>query len=339
MNILICSHSFSPNVGGLETVGKLLAAEFQKAGHEVRVCTRTPPGSQADDLGLVVARNPSKAEFREQADWAEIVLQNNISLPWAIPLIRWRVPWVCGNHDWPRSDRGKLDLRGHLKLRIAQLASAQTAVSRALAGQLRGKPIIVGNPYDDTFFRVLPDAQRDRDLFFLGRLFDGKGVDTLLRAVKALKAERPSITLTIVGRGPEAEELKALTAQLGLEENVTFRGALFGGELIQEMNRHTLCVVPSRLRESFGIVALEAMACGMVAIGSDLGGVPEAIGEGGPVFPVDDVSALTGIIRELLDSTAALDSQRERQKRHLAQFTAAKIAANYLEIFRKVLER
>jgi glycosyltransferase involved in cell wall biosynthesis len=334
MKIMLCSHTFSPNIGGTETVARLLASEFIAAGHQVKICSRTP-GAPADDLGFEVVRNPSGARFRADVRWADVVLQSNVSLPWALPLILMRKPWVCANHNWPRDDNGKLGFRGWLKLRASRLASAQTACSKVLASQLLGAPVIVGNPYDAAFFRTLPSIARDRDIVYLGRLFEGKGVDTLLRAVALVHPQRPGVNLTIIGRGPAEEELRDLCAKLGLSDYVVFKGSLFGDELITEMNRHTLCVVPSRARESFGIVALEAMACGCVVIGSDHGGVPEAVGEGGPIFPTDDADRLAAIAIELLTSESALDKQHARQADHLAAFSSANVARRYLDVLER----
>ena len=331
MKILICSYTFSPNVGGIETVTRLLAAEFLAAGHEVKICTRTT-GESADDLGFDVMRNPSRRAFQLAVSWADAVLHNNISLPWALPLILKRKPWVCVHQNWPSAEDGSIDWRGRLKLRVAAMASAQVSVSRGVLAELRGNPIILGNPYDEALFHPAPGVVRDRDILFVGRLITGKAADTVIRAVALIRPNRPDVSLTVVGDGPTLEDLRALVHVLGLEDNVSFTGTKTGSELVAEMSRHTLSVVPSRARETFGIVALEAMGCGCVVIGSDHGGIPEAIGAGGPIFPADDVGQLARLALELLTTEPALAVQRARQATHLEMFFAHNVAALYLEV-------
>ncbi|MHB8636571.1 MAG: glycosyltransferase family 4 protein [Fimbriimonadaceae bacterium] len=335
MRILICSHTFSPNVGGIETVGRLLAAEFLAAGHAVRICTRTP-GDSEDDLGFEVARNPSRAKFRADVAWADVVLHNNISLPWALPLILARKPWVCANHNWPTEEDGSIDWKGRLKLWCSARAPAQISVSRALSAELRGSSVIIGNPYDDKTFHPVPGVVRDRDLLFVGRLLTSKGVDTLIHAAAVLRPQRANLTMTVVGGGPEETNLRALTADLGLTDTVTFTGPKTGAALCVEMSRHIVAVVPSRSRETFGIVALEAMACGCVVIGSHQGGITEAIGFGGPIFAVDDIDRLAALALDFLTSEPAVAAQRKRQAEHLREFTARTVAGRYLEVLERV---
>ena len=178
-----------------------LAAEFTAAGQEVRICTRSP-GEPADDLGFHVSRNPSKASFSDDVQWADVVLHNNISLPWAIPLILKRKPWVCANHNWPSDEAGAIDWKGRVKLWASAQASAQISVSKALSAELRGSSINLGNPYQDQLFRPAPGVIRDRDIVFVGRLITGKAVDTLLQAIGRLREDRPAVKLTVVEDGP-----------------------------------------------------------------------------------------------------------------------------------------
>lgn len=338
MRIVLCSHGFSPAVGGIETVSLLLAKSWTKIGEDVRVVTRTP-GRPKDDQGLQVIREPTPDEFARHLAWSDVVLQNNISLPWIMPILRSRKPWVCANHTWPRDSRGRLDWRGRLKRRTALLARYQLGVSKAQAKQFLGRPIIVGNPYDDSFFKPVPGIARDRDLLFLGRLTHDKGIDLAIRALPAILASRPETELAIIGRGEERQDLENLAAKLGVARSVGFLGALFGDDLLREMSRHKLVLVPSRACESFGIVVLEALACGCVVIASDCGGLPEAVGPAGATFPVDDVPKLTEQILRLLGSTDLQDAYQRTVPGHLSKFTADAVAQRYLDVLRRAAKK
>jgi hypothetical protein len=89
---------------------------------------------------------------------------------------------------------------------------------------------------------------------------------------------------------------------------------------------------PLRLVEIFfGIVAVEAIACGCVVVGSAGGGLAEAIGPCGVTFPNGDAHALVSILTRLLGDPAEVDALRRPARQHLAQFTKRHVASRYLE--------
>ncbi|MEO5754604.1 MAG: glycosyltransferase family 1 protein, partial [Chthoniobacterales bacterium] len=79
MKILISSHAFPPSIGGIETVSRLLAAEFVRLGHAVKVLTQTP-GLGAEDAAYPVLRRPSLGELVGAVRWCDVFWQNNLSL-------------------------------------------------------------------------------------------------------------------------------------------------------------------------------------------------------------------------------------------------------------------
>ena len=134
------------------------------------------------------------------------------------------------------------------------------------------------NPYrDDIFFRI-PGIAKDRDLFFVGRMVSDKGVDILVDAVHELHQRGLRPTLTLAGGGPEQPKLQDQVKALGLLDSVRFAGQVTDAELNELLNAHRIMVVPTRYGEGFGVAALEGIACGCVVVGSDCGGLPEAIG-------------------------------------------------------------
>jgi glycogen(starch) synthase len=143
-------------------------------------------------------------------------------------------------------------------------------------------------------------------------------------------------SLTIIGAGPQEQNLRRLTRKLGLEGQVTFAGEKSGEELAATLNRHQIMVVPSRWAEPFGIVVLEGIACGCVVVGSRDGGLREAIGPCGLTFKNGDERELADCLKALL-----LDPQRRAvfQKDaspHLVKFRADSVAAAYLALIQKI---
>jgi glycosyltransferase involved in cell wall biosynthesis len=120
---------------------------------------------------------------------------------------------------------------------------------------------------------------------------------------------------------------------LRLTHSVTFAGAQTGTQLAATLNAHKILVVPSLWQEPFGVVALEGCACGCVVVGSEGGGLPEAIGPCGVTFPNGDSQALAVRIDELCSSPALLADFRAGARAHLASHSPHAIAAAYLQLF------
>jgi glycosyltransferase involved in cell wall biosynthesis len=137
--------------------------------------------------------------------------------------------------------------------------------------------------------------------------------------------------LTIAGDGPERARLERQIAALNIQESVELTGNQSSRQLAEVLNRHRILVVPSRWPEPFGIVALEAIACGCIVVGSREGGLAEAIGPCGLTFPNGDERALANVLAELLKDQTKCDALRRGAAAHLARFTRRHVAALYLE--------
>lgn len=308
------SHVFAPGIGGTETVGRLLAEEFSLQGHDVRVITRTSGDSTHP---FPVARIPGIVESLKLTRWAEVVFHNNISVRAAWPLMFYRRPWVVSYQTW---------VVGRLKRAVLGRAS-HISISRAVADSLPVKSRIIGNPYDANLFYVRRNIPRDRDLILVGRLVSDKGCDLFLEALEILEEQGVRPEATVVGDGPEREALERRAGG-----RVRFTGALTGEALATELNRHRVLVIPSRWNEPFGVVALEGIACGCVAVGSSGGGLAEAIGPCGRTFANGNARELAGVLREVLISDAA--SFTRHAEAHLKEHHPSVVAQKYLEVFR-----
>jgi glycogen(starch) synthase len=329
VKILLGSHHFSPSIGGIETVSELLAREFVKLGHELRVITQTPGGN---DFPFRVVRRPTAPEVFRQAVWCDVFLQNNISLRTIWPLLFIRRPLYITHQTWmPTAERG-LDWSARLKRFVLRFGRS-IAISQAIAQQLPVPSVTIGNPYDNEVFTRFPSADRNRDLIYVGRLVSDKGVDLLVHALSILHGFGIQTQLTIVGSGPERSALENQVRDLKLQSVVEFVGSQTGAQLAETLNRHRVLVVPSRWPEPFGIVALEAIACGCVVVGSNQGGLPEAIGPCGITFPNNDVHALANGLVEVLTNPERRATMRSQADSHLAKFSKTRVAQAYLQRF------
>jgi N-acetyl-alpha-D-glucosaminyl L-malate synthase BshA len=163
-----------------------------------------------------------------------------------------------------------------------------------------------------------------------------KRIMDVVRILERVNRDVPSVLL-MVGEGPERSSAQALARRLGLQDRVRFLGTQEGIQEIAAMA--DVFLLPSEL-ESFGLSALEAMACGVPVIGSDAGGLPEVVtsGETGYLLPVGDVEGMAARAIEILRD----DVRRGRmgaagRKRAEENFGAERIVTQYERYYEKVL--
>jgi glycosyltransferase involved in cell wall biosynthesis len=148
-------------------------------------------------------------------------------------------------------------------------------------------------------------------LCFVGRLVPLKGVDLLLRAFAEVADESPA-RLTIVGDGPQREELEALAATLGIEKQVDFTGWLDPDACAQALNDCDLFVFPS-LQEAGGVVVLEAMAAARPVVAARWGGPAELLDDDCAILL--DVESRETFHQELVSAIRALCIDPVRRRR------------------------
>jgi phosphatidylinositol alpha-1,6-mannosyltransferase len=143
-------------------------------------------------------------------------------------------------------------------------------------------------------------------LLTVGRLVSRKGIDTTLRALPSVLDSISSLTYLIVGTGPDRDRLERLAYALGVQDHVHFAGRVSAEDLPSYYQASDLFVMPSRAAppdvEGYGIVFLEAGACGVPVIGARTGGIPDAVqdGETGRLVPPSSPTALADAISTLL---------------------------------------
>ena len=340
LKILLATHFFYPNIGGLETVARVLAEQFLAKGHEVQLITRSPAreGESDGQFPYPIYRQPSPAQLLKLVRWCDLYFQNNISLQTLWPLLLVRRPWVVSHQTWLTRVSGHVGWQDRLKCEVIRYGSP-IAICEAVAQPLPVPATIIGNPYQSDLFRILPDVPRGRELVFLSRLVSDKGGDLCLEALAELKRQGFTPALSVVGDGPEMGNLQRMAEDLGVKDQVTFMGMTTGEKLVQTLNRHRIMVVPSRLAEPFGVVALEGIACGCALIGSTGGGLSDAIGPCGLIFENNSVSGLAKAIRTLLEDEALCRKLTAQGPAHLAKHSPERIAEAYLRVFEKAMMR
>lgn len=319
MRILITSFAFAPSIGGMETAAEILARGLAARGHAVTVVTATP-GNGPDNFPFKVVRQPSRGELLRLVRESDAVWQNHISLRFLWPLVIVRKPLVIMHHLVLETDVGSGPRHGWLK-RLACKLGTNAFASEALQKAARLPGPVIYNSYDSATFYPRHDIPRDRDVVFLGRLQPYKGPDILIDAIAQLAQSGKRLSTTIIGGGPEDSALKARASAAGVTDLITFTGPLRGDALARQLSAHRVMVIPSRGEEAFAITALEGMACGCVIIGTQSGGIPEAIGPCGPIVPQNNPAALATALETLLNDDAVYARYRDAIPAHLEKFT------------------
>jgi glycosyltransferase involved in cell wall biosynthesis len=333
MKILFITHKFYPDIGGIEVNSEILALAFHLAGHDVRLITWTA-GTGSKTFPFPVIRVPGNTVLFKEHRWADVVFENNPSLRLSWPALFFRKTHVVALRTWINRMDGSIAMQDRLKFAWLKKTSAVIAVSEAIRQRCWPAATVIGNPYRQELFKVLPDVKRDKDFVFMGRLVSDKGADIAIKALHQLcsNPEFRQLTLTVIGNGPEMDGLKSLTTELGLQNQVNFTGALQGSQLVECLNQHRYLLVPSIWEEPFGNVALEGMACGCLPIVSDGGGLPDAVGRGGLVVARGSVDALANGILSVLEDKQQDLQLREAAAQHLAMHHPQKVAEAYLAV-------
>jgi D-inositol-3-phosphate glycosyltransferase len=224
-------------------------------------------------------------------------------------------------------------------------ADLQTLVST------KGNTQIIPCGTDIDNFQVLskPEARRQLDLpttnktvMYVGRFDQRKGIETLVRAIAQIcdgretsKLDMDKLSLLIVGGsdpnqadGQERLRIEGLVAELGITAQVNFVGMVGHDRLPLYYAAADVCVVPSHY-EPFGLVAIEAMACGTPVVASDVGGLQFTVvsEETGLLVPAQDVDAFAKAIeRTLVDEVWAQKARKQAARRVRDNFSWAGVA-------------
>mgnify|MGYP001384166587 CR=1 FL=1 len=338
MNILFYSRPFWPSIGGVESITRNLAESLVECGNEVVVVTETPSQAQ-DEFPFQVLRQPTAKQFISKVRWANVFVHQGVSLRAIWPLFFARRPWIVVHHIWLPDTEWWKDPASWLKRRAIRFASINVAVSNALAKQFNFPITVIPNCYDERIFQRQDEnlGVRSKDLIFVGRLIREKGVAVILHALEQLKKLGISPSLTIAGAGPEKAVLCRAVKDFNLSNQVEFAGIRQGHELAELLSKHRVLVVPSLWAEPFGIVALEGIACGCVPVGSDRGGLPEAMGTCGLTFPSGDAAALADKIRLVLKDEILCAKLKQAASNHLLRHYRKEIAIQYSRVFEQVI--
>jgi len=356
---------WSGNIGGAERVTASLARQLRRDGVDARIVFVCTPGPLARDLvswgvpftGLrlsrgmrVLYRARGLARLVEEAGSDGAVLNSGGYLAAALRIGGYKQRVVAVEHGSLIRDEDSTPSRRAFRRLLrscgtwaidAEVAVSDYVMKRLVARSHADKLLRIYNGVDSrAYLPAIPDVgSRDARhegktvIGYGGRLVGAKGAQDLLVACGDLLKSSDCV-LSIAGDGPQREELEGLAAKMGIRELVEFRGWV--DDMAGFWQACDIAVVPSVCEEAFGMVAIEAMACGKPVVASDRGALPEVVvhGQTGLIYPAGSLPGLRDALRRYAsDRNRRLSDGRAGRERCVAVFDIQACAAAYRELF------
>ena len=304
--------------------------------------------------------------------WLSAKVARTLEKEWNVPVVQmFHTLGLVKREVMDEDIDGESDIRIEIERDAVRKSAAIVAASEIELDELRrlyradvSRIAVIPCGVDPAVFHPVRQAdareklgrdQCERIILFVGRIEQIKGIDVLLKAIGILFRTYPEmrgeLCLLVVGGAldpgddaPETEkilELRRLVHEHRLESNVSFVGSRGQEDLALYYAAADLCAVPS-LTESFGLVALESMACATPVVGTRVGGLQTVIENdvSGLLVPAGDDAALAeGIARLLLDQGLRVRlaaGARERAKAYSWRRVGEEIAALYADLMQPV---
>jgi D-inositol-3-phosphate glycosyltransferase len=250
--------------------------------------------------------------------WLSGWVGRRVAQSWGLPLVQtFHTLGVLKNATLAPGDRPEPPLRLHAERRVATeadrvlvLTCGEASLLHRTYGLSGSRLTVVPAGVDLDRFAPAPDAGRvpgPPRLLFVGRLQPLKGPDVAIRTLAEVRRTLPAARLRIVGgasggtdlAGPS--ELEQLATELGVADAIDLEPALPQAALVERYREADVLLVPSR-SETFGLVALEAQACGTPVVAADVPGLEAVVGEGGTLVPghdpADHAAAVVGYLTD-----------------------------------------
>ncbi|HEV7454525.1 MAG TPA: glycosyltransferase family 4 protein [Candidatus Saccharimonadales bacterium] len=297
---LVCPYSIAKG-GGVQEIVYAMQVELNKRGHDAYIITPRPQDHELEPRDKMIFvgsaadfNSPLHTTIQVSASVNDTI--QNMLEEHQFDILHFHEPWVpmLSMQILSRSTTVNVGTF-HAKLPetmmsrtmakvvtpytkpILKYIDAFTAPSDAAAEylcSLTDAPVaIIPNAIDHRFTppKVVKDNRKHKTILYVGRLEGRKGVNYLLHAFQKLSERRPDVSLVIAGDGADRNKLENLAADLELK-NVEFRGYVTDDEKIKLLRDSDLFCAPAIYGESFGIVLIEAMACGLVTVAGDNSG-------------------------------------------------------------------
>lgn len=198
---------------------------------------------------------------------------------------------------------GKVIEKGIFYLTKNVICVSQLTFENMLQNKCPENSTIIANGVNTSEITCINPSDDSCDVVFAGRLIPEKHVDLIINAIFEVKKVYPEVKCKIIGNGPSEKCLKELTSSLDLEENVIFEGFYDSQEkLYSSIKSSNTLILPSK-REGFGIVVIEANACGVpvITLNNPMNAAKDLIDSNNGWLINDDSDELASIIVQIME--------------------------------------
>ena len=364
-----------PTYGGSGIVATELGIELSARGHEVHFITYANPIRLTRDLprihyhevevsnyplfqyppySLALASHMAEVARTENLDLLHVhyAIPHSVSAHLASQMFAGKLPFVTTLHGTDVTLVGT----DPSFLPITRFSIEQSPGVTSISEYLKRRTIevfgtgqkirVIPNFVNCELYRPEPNADLraryaradEAVLIHLSNFRPVKRISDCIHILAKVNPVTPS-RLLMVGDGPDRGPAQALARELGLEDRVVFLGKQI--DVAPLLAVADLLLLPSEM-EGFGLAALEAMACGVPPIASDVGGLPEVVDheQDGFLLPAGDVDAMAEAARNVLgDSARKKVLGAAAREKALTRFSADKIIPQYEQYYREVCGR
>ncbi|MEE3419155.1 MAG: glycosyltransferase family 4 protein [Methanosphaera sp.] len=214
---------------------------------------------------------------------------------------------------------GKIIEKGIFNLTKNFICVSQLTFENMLKNKCPENSTIIANGVNTQEITFINPSEEYKDIIFAGRLIPEKHVDLIINAISKVKKVHPQVKCKIIGNGPSETYLKSLTSSLDLENNIIFEDFYEDHEkLYSEIKSSSVLVLPSK-REGFGIIVIEANACGVpvITLNDDMNAAKDLITNENGWLTNDDSEELAKLLNNIIEK--GIDSYQRNLCREYAK--------------------
>ena len=226
--------------------------------------------------------------------------------------IKFNIPYIVTEHSsiFIRNLATSYDIK--LAQKAFQYSDKNIAVSKkfkqVLEKDFKNEFIYIPNVVDTNFFKPTNDVKhKDFTILNIANLNSNKNHWLLISSFSKVREKFPNVKLRIGGEGPERENLNSLIAELGLEEEISLLGKLTRTSVLAEMQKSHIFALTSKF-ETFGVVLVEAMACGVPVVSTLCGGAESIVENNQNGILIEEALFEEGLIN-LIENYSKYDSK------------------------------
>jgi len=245
---------------------------------------------------------------------------------------------ACGEHDVPGVlPKGRRDVVNSALENADRIVVESQSIGDDVKKYCSKNPIIVHYGIDLQLFKPSDKKIFERKtVISVGSLTERKGHEYLLKAIKKVLEKNKNVDFLIVGKGSDEANLKKLTAKLNISNNVIFKDFIPNDELSRYYSSSEFFVLAT-LHEGFGNVFIEAMACGIPIVSTNIAAVPEAVDGGGILVETRNPDQLAEAMLKLLNDEDLRQELSKKALEHARKFSIENRINKIEEIYRKTV--